>query len=531
MSISRRALLNSTIGLASVAAIPAVAQVAAGSSDKNPIVRTSHGPVRGRLEDGVLAFLGLRYGAPPTGKLRFKPPQEPTPWTEVADAHEFGAAAIQSAGQPDMPPYETHSEDCLFLNVWTSSLTGKRPVMVWLHGGAFSTGAPGRPTYFGDHFARDGIVLVSVTHRLNVFGYAQLPESWGPAYASSGMAGMLDIVAALKWVQENIARFGGDTSNVTIFGESGGGAKVSLLLAMPGAKGLYHKAIIQSGAGLDAAPRPYAQALGGALLEGLGVKAGDTDALAAVDTSRIFDSQDAAVKKVSALVAPGGFLNAGFVPSVNPVDLPRGPFTPDAPAMSAQVPLLIGTNKDENVLFLRFDKDFLTRSDADFEKAVREAYPSDAERITAALRKAYPDYSPPYLLANLQTAQWFWLNSIVLAERKIAQHAAPVYMYRMDWPSPVNGLKAAHAMELSFVFGTYDAIRDFVGPGDGPPRMASQMHPAWVAFAHTGNPNHQNLPHWPAYELKSRDTMIFNLQSRVESDPQSELRRLMLPTS
>ena len=525
--LTRRTVLNSMIGLGAAAALPAAARAATGT---DPVVRTSHGAVRGRTEDGVLAFRGLRYAAPPVGKLRFKPPQAPAPWTGVADAIEFGAASVQSAGQPDMPPYEKHDEDCLFLNVWTTSLKGKRPVMVWLHGGAFSTGAAGRPTYFGDHFARDGIVLVSVNHRLNVFGYAQLPESWGPEYASSGMAGMLDIVAALKWVQKNVARFGGDPANVTIFGESGGGAKVSLLLAMPGAKGLYHKAIIQSGAALDAAPRDYAYALGGALLDGLGLAAGDAAGLAAIETSKIFSAQDAAVAKVSALVAPGGFLNSGFVPSINPIDLPRGPFTPDAPSMSAHVPLLIGTNKDEMTLFLTGRKDFLTQSDADFESAVRKAYPDEAERIAAAMRRPYPDYSPAYLITALSTAQSFWLNSIVLAERKLAQRAAPVYMYRMDWGSPIRDglLKAAHAMELSFVFSTYEAVRHFVGPGDGPARMASQMHPAWVAFAKTGDPNTSPLPQWPTYDTQSRNTMIFDLQSRVEKDPLSELRRLML---
>jgi para-nitrobenzyl esterase len=506
------------------------ASAADGHAARDPIVQTSNGPVRGKAEDGVLAFRGLRYAAPPTGALRFKPPRKPTPWKEVADATQFGAASIQAPGQPDMPPYEQHNEDCVFLNVWTSSLQGKRPVMVWLHGGGFSTGAAGRPTYFGDHFARDGIVLVSVNHRLNVFGYTQLPESWGPEYASSGMAGILDIVAALQWVQHNVARFGGDPSNVTIFGESGGGGKVSLLLAMPGAKGLYHKAIIQSGAELEAASRQYAQALGGALLETLGVAQGDTAALAAVETARIFAAQDAAVAKVSSLVPPGGFLNTGFVPSLNPVDLPQGPFSPAAPAMSAQVPLLIGTNKDEGTLFAAYNKDFLGKTNADFEAAVAKSFPADAERVATAIRKAYPDYSPPYLLASVTTATLFWMNSIVLAERKVAQNAAPVYMYRMDWGSPINNglLKAAHAMELSFVFGTYENIRYFVGPGPGPERMASQMHSAWIAFAKTGNPNTRILPHWPQYDTTARSTMIFNIHSAVESDPQSQLRRLML---
>jgi para-nitrobenzyl esterase len=527
--LTRRTVLKSTLALGTAAAFPAVA-LAKGAEHGDPVVRTSYGRVRGRAEDGVLAFRGVRYGAPPVGTLRFKPPQQPTPWTDIADAGRFGAAAIQRPGQPDMPADEKHSEDCLFLNVWTSSLQGKRPVMVWLHGGGFWEGAPGRPTYFGGHFARDGIVLVSVTHRLNVFGYTQLPDSWGPEYASSGMAGMLDIVAALRWVRENIARFGGDPANVTLFGESGGGAKVSLLLAMPGTKGLYHKAVIESGAELEAAPRPYSQALGGALMDILGLASGDTAGLAALETSKIFEAQNAAVEKVKALAPPDEFLNVGFVPSQNPVDLPRGPFTPEAPAMSAHIPLLIGTNKDEATLFLAFARDFFARTDAQFEAAVKEAYPADGERIAAAIRKAYPDYSPPYLYAALRTARMFWLNSVVLAERKVAQNAAPVYMYRMDWGSPVhNGaLKAAHAMELSFVFGTYESIRDFVGPGEGPARMAAQMHPAWVAFARTGNPNTRSLPHWPPYDTATRSTMIFNLQSRLESDPLGELRRLML---
>lgn len=531
--LTRRTVLTSMVGLGAAATLPAIAQVPAQQGAADPIVRTSYGPVRGRAEQGVLAFRGLRYAAPPIGKLRFKPPQTLASWTDVADASEFGAAAVQVPAQPDMPAYEKHGEDCLFLNVWTASLQGKRPVMFWLHGGAFSMGAAGRPTYFGDHFARDGVVLVSVNHRLNVFGYAQLPDSWGPEYASSGMAGMLDIVAALQWVQKNIARFGGDPSNVTIFGESGGGAKVSLLLAMPAAKGLYHKAIIQSGASLEAAPRAYAQALGGALLDGLGLAPGDTAGLAAIEAQKIFAAQEAAVAKVSSLVAPGGFLNSGFVPSANPIDLPRGPFTPDAPAMSAHVPLLIGSNKDEATLFQAFRPDFLAQTEADFQNAVRKAYPADAERIAAAIRKAYPGYSPPHLIAFLSTAQMFWLNTIVLAERKASQGAAPVYMYRMDWESPIRDgvLKATHAMELSFVFGTYDAIRDFVGPGDGPPRMAAQMHPAWVAFAKTGNPNTGTLPDWPTYDTQSRSTMIFNLQSRIEKDPLSELRRLMLSQS
>jgi para-nitrobenzyl esterase len=519
--------MTSAAAAAGMLAVSSAAR-AADTGVATPIIQTSHGPIRGRIEDGVNAFRGVRYGAPPVGALRFRPPQPPTKWSEVFEADKFGAAAMQTPGA-DAPSFETHSEDCLFLNVWSAGLDArKRPVMVWLHGGGFWEGAAGRPTYYGDHFARDGVVLVSVNHRLNVFGFNQLPDSWGPEYRSSGLAGMLDIVLALRWVKANIARFGGDPDNVTIFGESGGGAKVSLLLGMPPAKGLFHRAIIQSGAGLNAAPRDYAQTLGGALTEVLGVKPGDVAALAAVDAKTIFDGQKAAVERAKGAARPG-FLVDGFVPSIDGQALPRGPFTPGPQSWIADVPLLIGTNRDEMTLFLANAPAVANQTDAAFEKSVRDAAPAKADQIIAALRAAHPGATPGDLAIAFQTAKTFWIDSVVLAERKLTQ-PAPVWMYRMDWDqSPALGgkLKAAHAMELSFVFGTFDNIRFFVGPGDGPNRMAAQMHPAWVAFAKTGDPQTANLPTWPRYDLAKRQTMIFNLESKVESDPQGDLRRLM----
>lgn len=526
-SLSRRDWMMSAAAGAGALIVSRPA-LSASDGDATPVVQTVHGPVRGRIEDGVHTFRGIRYGAPPVGPLRFRPPQPPQKWSRVFEADKFGAAAMQSPG-PDAPPTETHSEDCLFLNVWAPPPgPAKRPVMVWLHGGAFAEGAAGRPTYYGDHFARDGVVLVSVNHRLNVFGFTQLPDSWGPAYRQSGLAGMLDIVQALRWVKANIARFGGDPNHVTIFGESGGGAKVSLLLGMPPAKGLFHRAIIQSGAGLDAAPRAYAQALGGALIETLGVKPGDVAGLAALDAKTIFGAQKAAIEKVKDQ-ANKGFLVDGFVPSIDGQALPRGPFTPGAQPWIADVPLLIGTNRDEMTLFLAASPAIAKQTDADFEKAVREAYPAKADQVAAALRAAHPGATPGDLTIALQTAKTFWIDSVTLAERKLKQ-PAPVWMYRMDWDkSPAMGgkLKAAHAMELSFVFGTHENIRFFVGPGDGPARMAAQMHPAWVAFAKTGDPQTPVLPAWPRYDLAKRQTMIFNLESKVESDPQGDLRQLI----
>ncbi|MCC7268722.1 MAG: carboxylesterase/lipase family protein, partial [Caulobacteraceae bacterium] len=266
-----------------------------------PLVRTgatptSNGPVQGYEEDRLKVFKGLRYGAPPTGALRFRPPRRPEPWTAPADATRYGAPAIQSglapgernssAGDPPAPDEPASSEDCLFLNVWTPGLDeAKRPTMVWLHGGGFANGSGGAAMYDGGALARKGdVVTVTVNHRLNVFGYLHLADHFGPDYAQSGVAGMLDIVLALEWVRDNIAAFGGDPGNVTIFGESGGGWKVSLLQAMPGAKGLFHKAIIQSGPGLTGADPRGASEIARAYLAEIGVEPGDVEKLASLPT-------------------------------------------------------------------------------------------------------------------------------------------------------------------------------------------------------------------------------------------------------
>lgn len=496
-----------------------------------PVVRTANGPVGGRTTaDRIHVFKGLRYAAPPVGAFRFRPPQPLARWTEVADAVTFGNAALQGAGQPDMPTDESHGEDCLFLNVWTAGLDNRRrPVMVWLHGGGYESGAASRPTYWGDQFAGSGVVLVSVNHRLNVFGYLQLPEAWGPEYESSGIAGLLDIVAALRWVRANIAPFGGNPDNVTLFGESGGGAKVSMLMAMPAASGLYHKAIIQSGAVLEATPRDYAQALGGAVTAVLGIEPGDQAALTGVDARKLFDCQAEAMARVRGL-APEGFLNSGFAPCNHPTELPRLTVSADPPPMTATIPLLIGTNKDEGTLFGLSDPAVMAETEAGFETRVRRAFPDQAGQVAEAIRQAYPGYSPPYLSMALFGLRMFWVNAIRFAERKLRQPAR-VWMYRMDWESPVRGgaLKATHAMELSFVFGTFDHVRSFVGPGDGPGRMAGQMHPAWVAFARSGNPRHSRIPEWPSYTAESRATMIFNLESQVVNDPWRTMRQLIVP--
>jgi para-nitrobenzyl esterase len=502
--------------------------------ERTAVVATTNGPVQGYRERGLNVFKGLRYAAPPLGTLRFKPPQRPAPWTEVADAVALGAPAIQvgvapgevtggrSNGDPPAPGQPGTDEDCLYINVWTQGLAGKRPVMVWLHGGGFANGSGGAAMYDGGNLARRGdVVTVTVNHRLNVFGYLHLGELGGDP--SSGQAGMLDIVLVLEWVRDNIASFGGDPANVTIFGESGGGAKVSMLQAMPGAHGLFHRAIVQSGPGLRAVPTARATENAKALLDALGVKPGELARLETLPAAEI----QAAAAKVAGAQGP----MAGYSPCIDGLALPRDPFHPDAPAISAGVPVMIGTNKDETTLFLRGHPKFGEFTEDDLAERAKEQLGDKAGPVVAALRKLFPDYSPTFLICAVQTVQMMWLNSVLLAERKAAQGSGPVYMYMLTWETPAarGSLKCPHALEIPLVFDNVESARDFVGRhnGDEPQRVSDQMSEAWLAFARTGNPATAALPDWPAYDAKRRGTMIFDLESKVVDDPWSEVRRIL----
>ena len=502
-------------------------------SDAN-VVYTSNGPIRGRTETGgVHVFKGVRYGAPPVGKLRFKPPVRPASWDEPVDAYDYGNRAIQGAGLPgasnNLPKM---SEDCLFLNVWTPGLDDqKRPVMVWLHGGGFSSGSGGDSFCEGKNLASKGdVVVVTVNHRLNVFGFLQLGEEWGPNYASSGQAGMLDIVMSLEWVCDNITRFGGDPNNVTIFGESGGGRKVAMLMAMPLAAGLFHKAIIQSGSGLDAPSKIDAVALGHELLKNLGIAEGDVETLMSADARKIFDAQPPMSRSA---VSPPGQLTVpsrGFVPCVDGVALQRKPFIPDAPAISAHIPLLIGSNKDEMSSFRSNDPKFGTYTEEDFVKYVREVLPGKAEEMIPALRSAFLDYSPTDLIVVTESLKGYWIATVFQAERKAAQGAAPIYTYLLAWETKAdNGrLRAHHALDVPLVFNNIENMRSMVGPGPEPQKIADLMSSSWIAFARTGNPNREGLPTWPEYDLENRSTMVFDTESHVLKKPYEKICRILI---
>jgi para-nitrobenzyl esterase len=373
--------------------------------------------------------------------------------------------------------------------------------------------------YDGAALARRGdVVTVTVNHRLNVFGYLHLGELGG--HPSSGQAGMLDIVLVLEWIRDNIESFGGDPACVTIFGESGGGAKVSMLQAMPAAKGLFHRAIIQSGPGLRAMPADEATARARRLFAALGLEPGDMARLQSLPPQDIQVASDS--------LNPDSPMR-GFSPCVDGLALPRHPFDPDAPAISAGVPVMIGTNKDETTLFLFADKRFGEFTDQDLHRRAKAAVGDKADALIAALRAIFPDYSPTHLICAVQTVTMMWAPSVTLAERKGAQEAAPVYMYMLAWETPVarGRLRSPHALEIPLALDNVEAARSFVGRGEAPQALVEQMAPAWLAFARTGDPNVTGAPRWPAYETGRRATMVFDLESRVEDDPWREVRAVM----
>jgi para-nitrobenzyl esterase len=358
-----------------------------------------------------------------------------------------------------------------------------------------------------------------MNHRLNAFGYLYLGDLMGPEYAASGNVGMLDLVAVLEWVRDNIAAFGGDPGNVTIMGQSGGGAKVSILMAMPAAKGLFHKASIQSGPGLKVGRKTGASATAKAILADLGVAPGDIKALQGVPAQALV---------AAAAKHPGGFGNSGLSPIVDD-NLPRDPFDPDASPLNADVPILIGCVKDEMTIFTASEPWFGTMTEADLTNRAKTLGPKGAEVIDV-VRKLHPTYTPTYLYTAAISAQFAFANSIRLAERKAAQHGGPAYFWYLTWETPAGGgvFKTPHTMEIPFMMYSYDKVRTFVGEGPAPKRMADQIAGAWVAFARTGKPDGPLTPPWPAYDAEKRATMVFDLKSTVVEDPYADLRKVLM---
>ncbi|OYX57616.1 MAG: hypothetical protein B7Y86_05640 [Brevundimonas subvibrioides] len=496
----------------------------AEAQDAAPVVTTAEGQLQGVPSRGVLSFLGIHYGADTGGANRFLPPAPPPAWGGVRVADRMGDRCPQPS--VNMPPEMASvlsfsdlptSEDCLVLNVWTPAVAdnARRPVMVWLHGGGFFLGSGGDKYYEGSNLSRgQDVVVVTLNHRLNVFGYLELGPEAGPQYADSNLAGMLDIVAALNWVKANIASFGGDPDNVTIFGQSGGGSKVSTLLAMPSAQGLFHKAIIQSGAAVRVGTVEAATATRDKLFTQLGLEPGNVAALRALPTDILMRAG-----------ARAGLL--AYMPAVDGETLPTNPFDPVGSPLSANVPIMVGSTKDEATNVVLSDPTWQTMTEADLTTRVGGMVgPAEAANTIALYRAQAPTDRPMHLYTSVMTDMMFTASSITLAERKYDQQAAPVYMYKIDWNSPVLGgkLRSPHAVELPFIFDNVDVSAGLVGAGPEQDAMAALMSATFAAFARTGNPTIPGAPAWPAYTPQTRETFIYDNRPTVVADPNSQLR-------
>jgi len=495
------------------------------------IVETSAGKIRGLAQGGAISFKGVPYGAPTGGSSRFMPPAKPMPWTGVRDAFELGFRCPQSPSTliPEIAAVDSKepaSEDCLVLNIWTpgAGRARKRPVMIWLHGGGYSAASAGFTIYDGTNLARQhDVVLVGLNHRLNVFGFLYLAEIGGEKYAHSSNAGMLDIVQALEWVRDNIAAFGGDPGNVTIFGQSGGAGKVSTLMAMPSAKGLFHRAIIESRPGEKGVPRGDASAAAELFLSRLGLKANQIDQAQQLTAERL----------VSAMGAGGIPGNPSFKlePTVDGLSLPWGMFDPKATELSANIPLLTGTVETEAAFFPNQTLDPI--DEATLRQKVKQSVPKagdeQVDALIAAYRKGRPGIANTDLFLTLASDVMFRQGVFAEAERKAATGKASAYMYYFTWHSTARDgkLRAFHSLELPFVFGNLDAAVTMTGSGEGRAALSDRMSTAWVAFARAGNPNHAGLPRWPAFSSQERATMIFNNECKVVNDPNGEERKML----
>ena len=534
--------------------------LAAGGAQASPaeaLATTSAGMVRGKKTGGVFSFKGVPYGKAGSA-LRFRPPEPPEPWTGVRDALEYAtrcpdtgeSAADYPGGGPlslsDALPF---SEDCLQLNIWTSALRdgGRRPVMVWLHGGGFHGGAGSNAATDGTNLVQRGdVVVVNVTHRLNAFGFLHLADfPGGEEYADAGNVGMLDIVQALKWIQDNIEAFGGDPSNVTIFGFSGGAGKVATLMAMPAAKGLFHRAICMSGStGIGGRSAKYASLDAEMLMYKLGLKSSQLHELAALPMERLREGVMALKgHRVLTSFPWGAFSGRDWRPVVDGRSLKSLPWYHDAPETSASVPLLIGTVHDEvRMHIMGADPTSVNIPWPELEPRIAQGLqgapgrvPSSPEMFSADeviswYRKRYPDLTASELQFKIVTF-WIWRHAAIWqAEHRLSSPArdAKTWMYRGDWGTPVEGGKwgACHGIDRPFVFDNVEIAHAMFGEHTAEAqRMADQLSDTWIAFARHGNPNNAAIPDWPEYDLSNRATMIFNQESGIENDPEADERK------
>jgi para-nitrobenzyl esterase len=501
MILTRRALI------AGAAALPTVLHAA----PRRPVVETTLGRVRGTSEGGLHVFRGIRYGT----AERFQAPKATARSPEIIEAVRFGPSAAQRGDR-----YKTQVEDPLYLNIWTPDARpgGRRPVMVYIHGGAYSSGSAVDPLHYGQHLATSGdVVVVTLNHRLNAFGYLYLARL-DPRFPDSGNAGQLDQILALQWIRGNIAKFGGDPDRVMVFGQSGGGAKIATMMGMPAAQGLFHRAATMSGQQVTASGPLNATARAKAYLAAL--KATPADLLT-IPTERL----------VEALTATDPIIGGGvyFGPVLDMKWLTRHPFWPDANPQSNHIPMILGNTRDETRAFV--DPKGPKLQGLDWSNIAERMVPElrmdiHPEWVVAQYRQRFPDWSPERVFYAATTAGRSWPGQVIEADARAAANAR-TWVYQLDFQSPVEPWRGApHTLDIPLVLGTLDAEGSITGTGPAARRLSRQMMDAFIAFARGGDPNHKGMPAWPVYTLPNRETMVFDVETRAANDPRKWEREL-----
>lgn len=526
-AISRRSLIGGGLALA-----PALLGAATRGAAR-PVVEIASGKLRGVQRDGAISFKGIPYAAEVGGSNRFMPPRPVQPWAGIRDAAEWGDRCPQvsesdlsnmnwMAWYRQLTPRQ--SENCCVLNVFTRSLAQgrKRPVMVYIHGGGFRTGGGDTNGIEGTNLARLGdVVVVTLNHRINVFGYTNL-RFLDPDFADSANVGMMDLVAALEWVKHNIAQFGGDPRCVTIFGQSGGGSKVSTLMNMPTAKGLIHRAINMSGPTVfQQVSLPKMQAIGELFAKNIGVDRSNIAKLRELPAGQMIAAHQSAVRTV------GG---DDFRPTIDGRSVPYGPFSTEALANHAHVPLMIGTTQTEATLWTARDpRNINATADQARDRIARQfgITEGEAAKVVSAYRDADSSRTPGDVLAAIASDGIFRTSVLRGAEAKVAATRAPVYLYNFGWMVPIDGgrWQSPHTADIPFAFGNVSNARMMMGPGKGPENIAAMMMATYVAFATTGNPANRHLPKWAPYSGKGGVAMRLKGNPTAVKDFQGIERR------
>ncbi len=492
------------------------------NNNQDPIVKTTYGKVAGSFNDTVYAFKGIPYAK----AERFMPPQDPDIWDGILECKDFGPVARQIV--PWYPDSVQDEKGLFSVNVWTRGIMDgkKRPVMLWLHGGGFHVGASNDPMTYGEALAKKGdIVMVSVNHRLNILGFLDL-SACGSNYAQSANVGMLDIVKALEWIQKNIENFGGNPSDVTIVGESGGGGKVGTLMCMPAAKGLFHKAIIQSGTLLNTMTKEKSQALGLAVLENLGLTPNDAEKLDTIPYMNLVKAGNDAIEKIAGPRKPGSPTMFGFAPSADGIVLLQQPFSPGFADISNDIPLMLGSTLNELMSTVYGEKD-LTMQEA--KARLAKEYGDKTNQYIELFAKAYPDYTPQDLLSIDKV---FRPNTIRTADARALEASAPLYVYLLAWKSPVDSASRGsfHGLDIPLAFYNVDLRPDWTGNSEEAWELADKMSSAWINFIKTGNPNVEGmLPRWEPYTAENGATMYFDNECKIVYNHDRELMNFIKP--